>query len=176
MGLGSLTAGARIRIIVFFLIAGYLVFGGAACVKEFRDLQLGQLTKDAANTEISIDGADFSLFFLAGAGLVDLMLVTVTAVSYTLVMLILGVVSAVLLRTIGLRKKLDITNEEYKLCAAGYAALVMIGLIVSLILTKGGLLLAIVLFELPSAAVMWVVYLTALKRRGLPQDQGSPDI
>ena len=172
MDFGALTLNAKIRIVIFFLIAGYLVFGGAVCVKEFRDLQLGQLTKDAANADITIDGADFSLFYIAGAGLVDFALITVTAVSYTLVMLVLSAVSALLLRAIGLRKSWDIAPAEYKLCSAGYAAMAVIGLIVSLILTRGRLLLAVALFELPSAVMVWLIYLLTLKRRSQPSEHG----
>lgn len=175
MDFRSLTLGAKIRVAVFLILAVYLVYGGVASVVEFRELQLGQLTKNAANSDIYIDGANFSLFFLAGAGLVDTFLIMVTSISYTLIMLLLGVVISSLLRIIGLRKKLEIDKIEYKICFKVYYSLVFIGLIISLIITKGGLLLAIVMFELPSAVVMWLIYLSQLKKRSLPAKEETSD-
>lgn len=172
MDFRSLSRGARIRIAVFVVMAGFLVYQGAACVAGFRRLQLDQIAQNAANSEVYIDGADFSLFFLAGSGLLNTLLTAANAIAYTLVMLALGAVFALLLRAVGLRKSWAVDPAEHKLCATVYAAMIALGAIVSLILTKGGLLLAVVMFELPSAAMMWLIYLRELKRRTKTAKQG----
>lgn len=167
----SLPKISKIRCILFLMAAAGIVVMGVNCTSAYHGYQMEKLFSDI-NTNVVVDGVDFSWLFMAGLDAVNYTVSVITMIGYCIFMIVFSVIIALIFRLTGLRKVWQAGDTEFGISAAGYCVMTLLGIIISLIITKGGLVLAIMMFMLPQFAIIWLVYLLELRKRSTKYDNG----
>ena len=91
---------------------------------------------------------------------------------YGMMILIISAVVAVLIRLIVLNKVQHIRPEEFRICSTAYGVILILGIIVSLILTKGNMILTTMIYEMMPALFMYLLYILPLQKRSVVSGHG----
>ena len=167
----SLTRSSKIRTAVFLIAAACITAMAVNCVHAYQGYQMEEMFK-GGDGRLEIDGADFTWLFMSGLNFMKYTLIIVVLAAYTVFMVVFSAIISLSMRLIGLRKVRQDDMSEYKISGMGFIAVNVIGLIISLIITKGGLLLAILLFFVPQLLIVWAVYLSDLKKKSVQSAHG----
>lgn len=171
MDFKGLSKAGKIRTVVFLAVAALLIYWGVASVAAFREYQLRELI-DAPNNKVTFDGEDFTFFFVAEIALLNGVYVVIMLLAYFVAVLLVSAVAAVLLRVILLRRAWDVKKDEFNICSRVYACMAIVGVIISLIITRGGMVVTTVLYLLPPVLIVAFVYLLPLDRRSITSGHG----
>ena len=171
MNFNNMTKTAKIRSIVFLAVSALVALIGVNMVEVCRDAQIELSIKDPSG-KVIVDGADFTLFFVSGVGILNGFMTLVILVACIGAMLLIGLVAALLLRFIALRKSWTVDDGEYKFCVWGFRLIAAAGFVIALIVTKLGMVLSIAAMVLLPLLFIRLIYLTALKKRSVTGAQG----
>ena len=171
MRFNDLTKAGKIRTCVFLGAAVALWLVAVIFLLTFRDAQFENVLNDPTQHSEKY-GFGFTLFFVKGMGLFNGIPMVVLLCIYGMMILIISAVVAVLIRLIVLNKVQHIRPEEFRICSTAYGVILILGIIVSLILTKGNMILTTMIYEMMPALFMYLLYILPLQKRSVVSGHG----
>ena len=177
-----LNKSGKIRLIIFILLMGFLVYLAVGYSAElFQTVRYGETSENVSSTgeEITIDGEDFSWLFLPMKAATFGIIFVITVVAYEVVIIVASFLCLCIFRLAAFRKTTEIQQEEYILGKQIQQVLCIGSTAVSVLLTAlatpvfGFIGIA---FNLPLLLFSRLFYILPMKKRIRDSEQSDDDI
>ncbi|MCR5322450.1 MAG: hypothetical protein K6E85_04155 [Lachnospiraceae bacterium] len=169
----GLNKGGKIRLCVFMALLLWCIYLGAGFFSslEGQDPLSQYVMNRMVDTDdidnVSIDGSDFTLIFrLLGYGANGLLslLYLFFIILFALIIVVLSIIPTLVLKSVGLRKKYIVYEDEYNFTKCLYFIAIGISLVISLILTRFVGIIPCLLFNAAWALILRI-YICEVKTR-----------
>lgn len=171
MNYSILTREGKLRTVIFLAAAVLLMLAGIYCIVSFRNCQLENVLNDPPRN-IDEKNFGFTLFFVKGMDLFNGFIMTILLCGYAAFMLVASVAVSLLMRFAVLRNTWDIQHEEFSICTKVYAATAIAGIVISLLITRGNMVVTTMIYEVIPVLFMTVLYILPLQKRSVIAGHG----
>lgn len=160
----------KIRVIIFFVILIILAYFSVRFTCDIYNIDITNLVIDTNDTDkVYVDGSDFTpIYSLIGMG-ANFFFAALSYVLYTVFVLLVSLLLVLLLRFIGIRKGTQISEQEQKISKWMFMGITFTSVIIGLILTRGTLIIHLLIYTLIWVAVVWLIYIRRICRGSEPK-------
>ena len=155
----------KIRVAVFTVILIILAYFSVGYTYEIYNVNAEDFLIDTNNIEnVNIDGSDFTpIFKMFGIGFNSIW-IGITCVLYAFIVLIVSLLLVIPLRFVGIKKDTKITELEQMLSKWLFGGIIFWSVVVGLILTRGTVLVPLLIYTAIWSIVVWLIYIRRICR------------
>ena len=162
-----------IRISVFTVILLIFSYFSVGCAHSIFISGTEQMFIDTSNTNINIDGSDFTLIFRLIGAETNLLIGIFVYGIYAVIVFIVSLVLCIPFRLVGLRKNTVISNRESKITKYIFIGILSVSIITGLILTRFTVIIPLLFYTAIWAVIAFFIYVYPLLKRAGNSDKGD---